>query len=186
MRIVVGSALKASSQWAHAINTVKMAEGFARLGHDVTVICQAPAIAPHREAMRRALAAALGVTDQQISIKATSSEGLGAVGRGAGILAQAVALLFEAPEDPDPSPLDGYAGPPGAPAEAPITSRRVSTTCREPGDLLCHAGPSKCDAHAPEVDPWYVGGLRLCLSPWSGRAVLTPAPLSRSSSGQTR
>ncbi len=40
MRIVVASAFEASSQWAHAINTVKMAQGFARLGHQVTLICR--------------------------------------------------------------------------------------------------------------------------------------------------
>ncbi len=39
MRIVVCSALEASSLWAHAINTVKMAHGFARLGHEVTIVC---------------------------------------------------------------------------------------------------------------------------------------------------
>jgi glycosyltransferase involved in cell wall biosynthesis len=40
MRIVVASAFEAFSQWAHAINTVKMAQGFARLGHHVTLICR--------------------------------------------------------------------------------------------------------------------------------------------------
>lgn len=39
MRVLVACALQASSQWAHAINTIKMAQGFARLGHDVTVVC---------------------------------------------------------------------------------------------------------------------------------------------------
>lgn len=42
MRILVVSAFEASSQFAHAINTVKMAEGFAKLGHDVTIICRRP------------------------------------------------------------------------------------------------------------------------------------------------
>lgn len=40
MRILVAGAFEASSQWAHAINTVKMAQGFARLGHEVTIICR--------------------------------------------------------------------------------------------------------------------------------------------------
>jgi 2-C-methyl-D-erythritol 2,4-cyclodiphosphate synthase len=79
------------------------AAGWAIGNVDVTVVCQAPAIAPHRQAMRCALAEALGVSDRQISIKATTPEGLGALGRGAGILAQAVALLTGAPQDPDPS-----------------------------------------------------------------------------------
>ncbi len=42
MRIAVVSSLQASSQFAHAINTVKMAQGFARLGHEVTMICTHP------------------------------------------------------------------------------------------------------------------------------------------------
>lgn len=42
MQILVVSALMASSQMAHAINTVKMAQGFARLGHEVTLICRKP------------------------------------------------------------------------------------------------------------------------------------------------
>jgi len=39
MRILVAGAFEASSQWAHAINTVKMAHGFAQLGHEVVIIC---------------------------------------------------------------------------------------------------------------------------------------------------
>jgi glycosyltransferase involved in cell wall biosynthesis len=42
MRIIVVSAFEASSLWAHAINTVKMAQGFARLGHQVTILCFRP------------------------------------------------------------------------------------------------------------------------------------------------
>lgn len=40
MRIIVASALEASSLWAHAINTVKMAQGFAQLGHEVIIVCR--------------------------------------------------------------------------------------------------------------------------------------------------
>jgi glycosyltransferase involved in cell wall biosynthesis len=40
MHVLVASALQASSHWAHAINTVKMAEGFAKLGHKVTILCR--------------------------------------------------------------------------------------------------------------------------------------------------
>lgn len=40
MRIIVASAFEASSNWAHAINTVKMAQGFAQLGHEVVIICR--------------------------------------------------------------------------------------------------------------------------------------------------
>lgn len=42
MKILVAAAFEAGSQWAHAINSVKMAEGFARLGNDVTLVCRRP------------------------------------------------------------------------------------------------------------------------------------------------
>lgn len=61
---------------------------------DVTVIAQVPRLAPHVEAMRERLAADLGVAVGQVSIKATTSEGLGFTGRKEGIAAQAVALLL--------------------------------------------------------------------------------------------
>jgi 2-C-methyl-D-erythritol 4-phosphate cytidylyltransferase/2-C-methyl-D-erythritol 2,4-cyclodiphosphate synthase len=66
-----------------------------RVGNvDVTLICEAPKIAPHREAMRRKLAALLGVELAQVSVKATTTERLGFTGRGEGIAAQAVATLL--------------------------------------------------------------------------------------------
>lgn len=65
-----------------------------RIAHvDVTVICQAPRVGPHRAAMRDRLADALGVTVDRVSVKATTTEGLGFTGRGEGIAAQAVATL---------------------------------------------------------------------------------------------
>ena len=42
MHILVASAFEASSQWAHAINTVKMAQGFSRVGHKVSIVCRRP------------------------------------------------------------------------------------------------------------------------------------------------
>lgn len=47
MRILVAGAFEAGSHWANAINTVKTAEGFARLGHQVTVLCRRPASGAH-------------------------------------------------------------------------------------------------------------------------------------------
>jgi 2-C-methyl-D-erythritol 2,4-cyclodiphosphate synthase len=61
---------------------------------DVTVIAEVPKLAPHVEEMRRRLAADLGVGVAQVSVKATTSEGLGFTGRKEGIAAQAVALLL--------------------------------------------------------------------------------------------
>jgi 2-C-methyl-D-erythritol 2,4-cyclodiphosphate synthase len=62
---------------------------------DVTVICQVPKIAPHRIAMRRRIAQLLGVDEAHVNIKATTTEGLGFLGRAEGIAAQAVVLLSE-------------------------------------------------------------------------------------------
>ena len=61
---------------------------------DLTLICEAPKIGPHREAMRAKLASLLGVEPGQVSIKATTTELLGFTGRGEGIAAQAVATLI--------------------------------------------------------------------------------------------
>jgi 2-C-methyl-D-erythritol 2,4-cyclodiphosphate synthase len=60
---------------------------------DAMLLLERPAIAPHREAMRRAMAEALGVDVGCISVKATTSEGLGFVGRGEGAAAHAVATI---------------------------------------------------------------------------------------------
>jgi 2-C-methyl-D-erythritol 2,4-cyclodiphosphate synthase len=60
---------------------------------DITVLAQAPKLAPHRLEMRRSLAQMLGVSENQVNIKATTTEHLGFVGREEGIAAQAVVLL---------------------------------------------------------------------------------------------
>jgi 2-C-methyl-D-erythritol 2,4-cyclodiphosphate synthase len=62
---------------------------------DLTVLAQAPKIAPYREAMRRQLAQLLEVGEERVNIKATTTEGLGFLGRTEGIAAQAVVLLTE-------------------------------------------------------------------------------------------
>jgi len=70
--------------------------GFAIGNVDATVIAQEPRLAPHREAMVASVARCLGVEPARVGVKITSTDGLGAIGRGEGIAAQAVALL-EAP-----------------------------------------------------------------------------------------
>jgi len=60
---------------------------------DVTVIAEAPKLGPHVSAMCANLAADLGVLPEQVNVKATTHEGLGAIGRGEGLAAHAVALL---------------------------------------------------------------------------------------------
>ncbi|MGB1921845.1 MAG: 2-C-methyl-D-erythritol 2,4-cyclodiphosphate synthase [Alcanivorax sp.] len=60
---------------------------------DLTVICQAPKLAPHIGAMRQRIADLLGCSAAQISVKATTTEKLGFTGRKEGIVVQAVVLL---------------------------------------------------------------------------------------------
>ena len=70
--------------------------GWTLANADLTIICERPRIGPHVEAMRAALAADLGATAAQVSVKATTTEKLGFTGRGEGIAAQAVVLLAKA------------------------------------------------------------------------------------------
>jgi 2-C-methyl-D-erythritol 4-phosphate cytidylyltransferase/2-C-methyl-D-erythritol 2,4-cyclodiphosphate synthase len=66
-----------------------------RIAHvDATIICEAPRIGPHREAMRRRIADLLRLPMPSVSVKATTTEGLGFTGRGEGIAAQAVATVL--------------------------------------------------------------------------------------------
>jgi 2-C-methyl-D-erythritol 2,4-cyclodiphosphate synthase len=66
-----------------------------RIGNvDGTVIAQQPRIGPHIEVMRARLASALGLPVDAVSVKATTTDHLGALGRAEGIAAQAVALLI--------------------------------------------------------------------------------------------
>lgn len=60
---------------------------------DLTLICEAPKIGPHREAMRTRIATLLALEPDQVSIKATTTERLGFTGRGEGIAAQAAATV---------------------------------------------------------------------------------------------
>ncbi len=60
---------------------------------DATIIAQAPKMRPHIDAMRKNIAQALGITVEQVNVKATTEEGLGFTGTGEGISAQAVCLL---------------------------------------------------------------------------------------------
>lgn len=70
------------------------AAGFALSNLDATILCQRPKLRPYIPAMRENLAAACGVSVSQVSVKATTEEGLGFTGAGEGIAAHAVCLLF--------------------------------------------------------------------------------------------
>ena len=65
-----------------------------RIDHiDVTIICEAPKIGPHRDAMRQRISDLLGIPRDRVSVKATTTERLGFAGRREGIAAQAVATI---------------------------------------------------------------------------------------------
>ncbi|MFN4024746.1 MAG: bifunctional 2-C-methyl-D-erythritol 4-phosphate cytidylyltransferase/2-C-methyl-D-erythritol 2,4-cyclodiphosphate synthase [Hyphomonas sp.] len=70
------------------------AKGYVIANCDITVICEAPKVKPHREAMRARTAELLGLPLDAVSVKATTTEGLGFTGRREGIAAEAVALLM--------------------------------------------------------------------------------------------
>ncbi|QEC50106.1 2-C-methyl-D-erythritol 2,4-cyclodiphosphate synthase [Baekduia soli] len=69
------------------------AAGLVVANVDTTVIMERPKLAPHRDAIRTALADALGVPPSAVNVKASTGEGLGFVGRGEGVAALAVAVL---------------------------------------------------------------------------------------------
>lgn len=82
-----------SSRFVEHAVSLAAARGY-RIGNvDVTIICEAPKIGPHREVMRGNIARLLGVQADCVNVKATTTEGLGFSGRGEGIAAQAVATL---------------------------------------------------------------------------------------------
>ena len=60
---------------------------------DITIVASEPRLAPYREVMRQTLAQALGCPVEQVSLKATTTDRLGALGRAEGVLAMAAALL---------------------------------------------------------------------------------------------
>ena len=67
--------------------------GFGVVNADVTVVAQAPRLAPHLGEMRARLASDLGIAAGGVNVKATTTEGMGFCGRGEGIAAHAVGLI---------------------------------------------------------------------------------------------
>jgi 2-C-methyl-D-erythritol 4-phosphate cytidylyltransferase / 2-C-methyl-D-erythritol 2,4-cyclodiphosphate synthase len=88
-------------RWRGAESTVFLRHAAAlvaarggRIAHvDVTLICERPKVGPHRAAMTTRIAQVLKIDSQRVSIKATTTEGLGFTGRGEGIAAQATATI---------------------------------------------------------------------------------------------
>ena len=88
-------------KWRGAASTIFLAEA-ARLAKerkatilnvDASLLAEAPKLVPHCPAMRKKIAAALGLKEEQVNLKATTNEKIGFVGRGEGIAALAVAAL---------------------------------------------------------------------------------------------
>ena len=73
------------------------AHQFTILNLDATILAQAPKLMPYREMMKETMARAMHIPTDCINIKATSTEGLGAVGRGEGMAAQCVVLIDSTP-----------------------------------------------------------------------------------------
>ena len=74
------------------------AEGFSLGNADLTIIAQEPKIGPHREALRRSIAALLHADLSRISVKAKTAEGLGEIGAGDAVACHAVVLLKKSEE----------------------------------------------------------------------------------------
>lgn len=68
-------------------------KGYALADADCVLVLEAPKVAPYRDEMRARIASALGVGAERVGVKATTTEGLGFVGRGEGAAAYAVVLL---------------------------------------------------------------------------------------------
>ncbi|MGB8436693.1 MAG: 2-C-methyl-D-erythritol 2,4-cyclodiphosphate synthase [Burkholderiales bacterium] len=85
-----------------AVGSVREA-GFGITNVDATIIAQAPHMAPHIAQMTANIAADLVLSPNRVNVKAKTAERLGFIGRGEGIVAEAVVLL----EDADPSKLEG-------------------------------------------------------------------------------
>lgn len=84
---------RASLEFLREVRARIESAGWTVQNVDATLLAQRPKLAPHYDAMRNNIAQALGIAVDAVSVKATTTEGLNAEGRGEGISAQAVALL---------------------------------------------------------------------------------------------
>lgn len=75
------------------VGRILASEGYRVVNIDATLLAQAPKIAPYRDKMRANIAKALQISLNQVSVKATTEEGLGFTGEGLGMAAHAIALL---------------------------------------------------------------------------------------------
>lgn len=97
----LGSMFPDNDEWRGASSLAILAEtasalrgaGWAIVNVDVTLIAEAPRIAPHRTEMIERVSSSLGIRAEQVSVKATTTDGLGATGRGEGMAALAIASI---------------------------------------------------------------------------------------------
>ena len=82
-----------SLELARHVARLMAGQGWKIENIDSTILCQAPKLAPHIPTMRRNLADAFGISEEQVSVKATTEEKLGFTGAGQGIAVHAVALI---------------------------------------------------------------------------------------------
>ena len=84
----------ASSDRFVAFALQRLAKRGGRIGHiDINIVCEAPRIGPHRDAMRENIARLAGIDAGRVAVKATTSEKMGFTGRGEGIVAYATATV---------------------------------------------------------------------------------------------
>lgn len=97
----LGSRFPADDRWKDVSSLAILEEtaaqvldvGYRIVYVDASVVAQAPRLAPYRDAMRSKVAAALSIPESGVSVKATTTDGLGFTGRGEGIAAMAVATI---------------------------------------------------------------------------------------------
>ena len=86
----------ASAQFVqHALGLARE-RGYALANLDATIVAERPRLSPHQPAIRKQVAVVLGASETDVNVKVTSTDGLGAIGRGEGIAAQVVVLLVPA------------------------------------------------------------------------------------------
>jgi 2-C-methyl-D-erythritol 2,4-cyclodiphosphate synthase len=85
-----------SRELLRRVSRLITSRGFRVVNVDATIVAERPRLASHLDAMRESIALALGIETQRVNVKATTNEGLGAIGAGEAIAALAVALLDDA------------------------------------------------------------------------------------------
>jgi 2-C-methyl-D-erythritol 2,4-cyclodiphosphate synthase len=84
-----------SSRFVHLVMSMLAPHDLAVGNVDITVLAEEPKLAPHRVAIRASIASLLKIDVSRVSVKATTTEGLGFIGRAEGLAAQATVLLLE-------------------------------------------------------------------------------------------